>query len=437
MSNAIVTTKYWDWPIRKRNIVLYKSEDELPVIPPVTLVSYIQVYILAFLELLRTTFTWSKAYDLFPDICTNDPPEYTLYIVGLSSLHNPPFDSLQLRWAIWDRAANKSHKMVRDVCKHDFKFMNIKDFKQWFLKSTLPTQEGSDTPVDISSLIKSDIREMLRFNPPGNIRGLLKQLDRFSKFHYLVFMETSTVVDMLFNTVWCDLDWFKPQVLKHVKGDIDFTHLLYKLLREELYVPMSFSESRNEGGGGKRRRRRRSRRGISGSQSEDNNVSIQQEDHPMQADQLVESRSYNGTEFTNRAVQELFRTHNIRHETTVVGNSHQNGSAERSIRTIIERGRVALIESNLPAPFWSYACETAAYTYNRTLDLDSKVTPFELYYGKPSFQITKNMFSSCHIAHRWVLETCSSLFERKVCHSIVQDDQNHESVSMRNQLTQY
>ena len=66
----------------------------------------------------------------------------------------------------------------------------------------------------------------------------------------------------------------------------------------------------------------------------------------------------------------------------------QNGVAERLNRTLVERSRAMLLESNLPKSLWGYAILHANYIKNRThtRSLPDK-TPYETVYGKkPNLQ---------------------------------------------------
>ncbi|KAF3688288.1 Copia protein Gag-int-pol protein Copia VLP protein Copia protease [Channa argus] len=58
-------------------------------------------------------------------------------------------------------------------------------------------------------------------------------------------------------------------------------------------------------------------------------------------------RSDNGTEFTSRDFQTLLTKNRIRHETSAPYSPHQNGTAERSWRTLYEMSRCLLRESGL------------------------------------------------------------------------------------------
>jgi len=89
-------------------------------------------------------------------------------------------------------------------------------------------------------------------------------------------------------------------------------------------------------------------------------------------------RSHNGTEFTCRDFQTLLRKNGIRHETSAPYSPHQNGTAERSWRTLFEMGRCMLIESQLPKQLWNYAVQTAAIVHNRCFNRRTGQTPYQM-----------------------------------------------------------
>ena len=92
-------------------------------------------------------------------------------------------------------------------------------------------------------------------------------------------------------------------------------------------------------------------------------------------------RSDGGTEFTNQKVSALLAKHSIQRETTCAGSSHQNGKAERRIRTIFEGVRTSLSDSGLSSGYWAEAAVYTTYTLNRIPAHDGK-SPFEKRYGK-------------------------------------------------------
>lgn len=94
-------------------------------------------------------------------------------------------------------------------------------------------------------------------------------------------------------------------------------------------------------------------------------------------------RSDNGTEYTNHRVTQYLRDKGIRHELTIGYSPQQNGVAERANRTLMEKARAMIANSELPKCFWAEAIHTACKLKNvgPTSSLKSQ-TPEELWTGK-------------------------------------------------------
>lgn len=105
-------------------------------------------------------------------------------------------------------------------------------------------------------------------------------------------------------------------------------------------------------------------------------------------------RSDNGTEFTCRDFQTLLRKNKIRHETSAPYSPHQNGTAERSWRTLFEMGRCMLTESQLPKQLWNYAVQTAAIVRNRCFNRRTGQTPYQMLTDKKPNVSTMQKFGS-------------------------------------------
>lgn len=73
--------------------------------------------------------------------------------------------------------------------------------------------------------------------------------------------------------------------------------------------------------------------------------------------------SDNGGEFIK--LKSFLATHGISHLTTPPHTPEVNGTSERRHRHIVETGRALLHHAQLPAPFWSFAFQTATYLINR------------------------------------------------------------------------
>ncbi|KMQ91985.1 gag-pol polyprotein [Lasius niger] len=99
-------------------------------------------------------------------------------------------------------------------------------------------------------------------------------------------------------------------------------------------------------------------------------------------------RTDNGKEFVNKEFSAFLRDSGIHHQTTIPHTPQQNGLAERMNRTIVERARCLLAESELPTTFWAEASSTAVYLINRSpARAIQHRTPEEIWSGeKPKLQ---------------------------------------------------
>jgi hypothetical protein len=90
----------------------------------------------------------------------------------------------------------------------------------------------------------------------------------------------------------------------------------------------------------------------------------------------------NGREFINKRFKDLITTSGIRHQLSPPYTHEPNGFIERINRTIINKTRSLLYNSNLPLYMWGEAVLAATYLYNRTphTSINYK-TPFELKYN--------------------------------------------------------
>lgn len=92
----------------------------------------------------------------------------------------------------------------------------------------------------------------------------------------------------------------------------------------------------------------------------------------------------NGSEFISSKVTEFTSNKGIIHERSAAHTPQQNGLVERGNRTIIDKVRTILAESNMNEDLWAEAANTAVYTDNRIgfgkADGGTK-THYELYWG--------------------------------------------------------
>lgn len=96
-------------------------------------------------------------------------------------------------------------------------------------------------------------------------------------------------------------------------------------------------------------------------------------------------RTDNGSEFVNRELELHLSSVGIEHQTTVPYSPQQNGVAERTNRSIVEKARSMLSGCSLPKGYWEDAFKTSVYLKNRSPHraLDHQ-TPFEKWHGYKS-----------------------------------------------------
>jgi len=96
-------------------------------------------------------------------------------------------------------------------------------------------------------------------------------------------------------------------------------------------------------------------------------------------------------EYDNHTFRDFLSQSGISYEPSAPYTQHQNGVSERKIRTLVEKARSMLCDSQLGLSYWAEAISTAAYLCNRspTRSLEGK-TPFEAWYGsKPDLHHLK------------------------------------------------
>ena len=99
----------------------------------------------------------------------------------------------------------------------------------------------------------------------------------------------------------------------------------------------------------------------------------------------------NGTEYTSEEFMYLMIDNRIRQEFSSPYSPFQNGTAERSWRTLMDMARCFLIEAKVPKTWWPHALQAAAYIRNRCFNQRIGITPYEAITGK------KPDVSSMHI----------------------------------------
>ena len=86
-------------------------------------------------------------------------------------------------------------------------------------------------------------------------------------------------------------------------------------------------------------------------------------------------------EYINQENKKWCEDRGIRHETCAPYTPEQNGTAERTNRTLLNHARAMLISSGLPHSFWAEAVAYSAYIRNRCLSKSNPVTAYENWFG--------------------------------------------------------
>ncbi|UYV76289.1 hypothetical protein LAZ67_13003275 [Cordylochernes scorpioides] len=115
---------------------------------------------------------------------------------------------------------------------------------------------------------------------------------------------------------------------------------------------------------------------------------------------LKRLRTDNGTEFINKNLETSIESKGIKHELTTPYTPRSNGRVERANRTLLDKGRTLLADSQLPHHFWAEAVNTAAYLYNLTSTTnDPDTTPMEKWKGKKS-SVSHIMRFGCEVFYK-------------------------------------
>ena len=118
--------------------------------------------------------------------------------------------------------------------------------------------------------------------------------------------------------------------------------------------------------------------------------------------ELKRVQSDNGGEFISQEFSDLLIKNKIKHEKSAPYSPHQNGTAERSWRTLFEMGRALLLEAGLPKNLWTYAVMTATHIRNRCYSQRIQNTPYGLITGtKPDVAKMQVFGSICYpVVHK-------------------------------------
>ena len=108
-------------------------------------------------------------------------------------------------------------------------------------------------------------------------------------------------------------------------------------------------------------------------------------------------RSDEGGEFTSQIFETLLTKNRIKHEFSAPYSPHQNGTAERSWRTIFNMARCLIIEAKLPKMLWPYAVMSSAHIRNRCFNNRIQSTPYQSLTGKkPDLSKMHKFGSTCY-----------------------------------------
>jgi hypothetical protein len=100
-------------------------------------------------------------------------------------------------------------------------------------------------------------------------------------------------------------------------------------------------------------------------------------------------RCDNGGEYTGNEFKKWCRQMGVKLDYSVKYSPQQNGKAERLNRTLFEKARAILFDSELTKQMWGEAIRVATYLYNR-LPTETSVTPYEQWFNKkPDVSIIK------------------------------------------------
>lgn len=93
-------------------------------------------------------------------------------------------------------------------------------------------------------------------------------------------------------------------------------------------------------------------------------------------------RTDNGTEYMNDSFEHYLKCNGIIHQTTVPYTPQQNGVAERTNRTLVEKARCLMHEAGCNERMWAESVNTSAYLKNRSPHKAVCGTPEEIWSGK-------------------------------------------------------
>jgi len=90
-------------------------------------------------------------------------------------------------------------------------------------------------------------------------------------------------------------------------------------------------------------------------------------------------------EFKSNAFETFLKERGIEHQFSIIYHPPQNGVAERTNRTLVERTRAMLLTARMTTKYWKHAMEYALWLINRSPSKaleDKMMTPYEAWHGK-------------------------------------------------------
>lgn len=128
----------------------------------------------------------------------------------------------------------------------------------------------------------------------------------------------------------------------------------------------------------------------------------------------------NGGEYISNDIKNYCKENGTFIDYTVPYTPQQNGKAERFNRSLVEKGRSMINDSNVPKRFWIEAIKTAAYILNRSPSANlGSVTPAELWYSRKPDVKNLRIFGS--IAYSHIPEQFRNKFDEKSEKSIMME----------------
>lgn len=98
-------------------------------------------------------------------------------------------------------------------------------------------------------------------------------------------------------------------------------------------------------------------------------------------------------------MQQYLTQNGIVHQKTNPYTPEQNGVAERNNRSISDKARCMLLESQLPKEFWAEAVNYAVYLLNRSPSYGTDMTPFQFWSGEKPDLSAIRIFGTTTMVH--------------------------------------